>query len=219
MDHSARGSLGRSLLTTIVPAVPAPRTTSLLIACSLAEGVRLGLVAVRRPARPRGVRRARGGRRESPPTRSGRDPGARRQRGREPPVSRRPPPTGPSAPRRGRSTVRRRSGGAGRTAAARPCRQSPRGRSAAAQSSAARRTRGATVRSLRRPRRCPRWRRCRRPGRRRFGLRRHYRVAPWTDLVEVHWARSAEAYVTPVAPDLVGVALLGPTRSAQAAHH
>jgi len=45
---------------------------------------------------------------------------------------------------------------------------------------------------------------------RRFGVRRHYRVAPWTDLVEVHWGRRAEAYVTPVAPDLVGVALLGP---------
>ncbi|VTR78506.1 NAD(P)/FAD-dependent oxidoreductase [Cellulomonas hominis] len=46
--------------------------------------------------------------------------------------------------------------------------------------------------------------------RRRFGVRRHYRVAPWTDLVEVHWGRRTEAYVTPVAPDLVGVALLGP---------
>lgn len=47
-------------------------------------------------------------------------------------------------------------------------------------------------------------------GRRRFGLRRHFRVAPWTDLVEVHWAPAAEAYVTPVGADLVGVALLGP---------
>ncbi|MBD5787449.1 FAD-dependent monooxygenase [Cellulosimicrobium terreum] len=44
----------------------------------------------------------------------------------------------------------------------------------------------------------------------RYGLRTHYRVAPWTDLVEVHWAAHAEAYVTPVAPDLVGVAVLGP---------
>jgi flavin-dependent dehydrogenase len=33
-------------------------------------------------------------------------------------------------------------------------------------------------------------------------------VAPWTDLVEVHWTPGAEAYVTPVAPDIVGVALL-----------
>lgn len=46
--------------------------------------------------------------------------------------------------------------------------------------------------------------------RRRFGLRRHVAMAPWTDLVEVHWAAGAEAYVTPVAPDLVGVAILGP---------
>ncbi|BDZ46446.1 NAD(P)/FAD-dependent oxidoreductase [Naasia aerilata] len=44
----------------------------------------------------------------------------------------------------------------------------------------------------------------------RFGLRRHFRVAPWTDLVEVHWGRSVEAYVTPVGPRLVGVAILGP---------
>ncbi|WP_182111280.1 NAD(P)/FAD-dependent oxidoreductase [Actinotalea sp. JY-7876] len=47
-------------------------------------------------------------------------------------------------------------------------------------------------------------------GRRRYGLRRHFRLAPWTDLVEVHWSRTAEAYVTPVADDLVGIALLGP---------
>ena len=43
----------------------------------------------------------------------------------------------------------------------------------------------------------------------RYGLRRHYRLAPWSDLVEVHWAAGAEAYVTPVAGDLVGVAILG----------
>lgn len=45
---------------------------------------------------------------------------------------------------------------------------------------------------------------------RRFGLRRHFRIAPWTDFVEVHWGRGVEAYVTPVADDEVGVALLGP---------
>lgn len=44
----------------------------------------------------------------------------------------------------------------------------------------------------------------------RYGLRRHYRIAPWTDLVEVHWTDGAEAYVTPVADDTVGVALLCP---------
>jgi flavin-dependent dehydrogenase len=55
-----------------------------------------------------------------------------------------------------------------------------------------------------------------RPSGRRFGLRHHYRVAPWTDLVEVHWGPVAEAYVTPVAPDLVGVAVLGPPRTSYA---
>ena len=42
----------------------------------------------------------------------------------------------------------------------------------------------------------------------RFGARRHYRVRPWSRLVEVHWAPDYEAYVTPVGPDCVGVALL-----------
>lgn len=44
--------------------------------------------------------------------------------------------------------------------------------------------------------------------RRRRGLRRHFAVPPWTDLVEVHWGARSEAYVTPVADDLVGVAIL-----------
>ena len=43
----------------------------------------------------------------------------------------------------------------------------------------------------------------------RFGLRRHFKASPWTDLVEVHWAAHCEAYVTPVADDVVGVAVLG----------
>ncbi len=43
---------------------------------------------------------------------------------------------------------------------------------------------------------------------RRFGVRRHYAIPPWTDLVEVHWGPSCEAYVTPVGPDEIGVALL-----------
>jgi flavin-dependent dehydrogenase len=42
----------------------------------------------------------------------------------------------------------------------------------------------------------------------RVGLRRHFRLQPWTDRVEVHWADGGEAYVTPVAEDGVGVALL-----------
>jgi flavin-dependent dehydrogenase len=47
---------------------------------------------------------------------------------------------------------------------------------------------------------------------RRFGLRRHFAVEPWTSFVEVHWGEEAEAYVTPVAPDMVGVAMLTSTR-------
>jgi len=48
--------------------------------------------------------------------------------------------------------------------------------------------------------------------RRRYGLRRHLAVAPWTPFVEVHWSRAGEAYVTPVAPDCVGVAVLSDER-------
>jgi flavin-dependent dehydrogenase len=43
---------------------------------------------------------------------------------------------------------------------------------------------------------------------RRFGLRSHVAVAPWTAFVEVHWSPTSEAYVTPVAGDAVGVAVL-----------
>lgn len=42
----------------------------------------------------------------------------------------------------------------------------------------------------------------------RYGLRAHFAVAPWDDCVQVHWAPHAEAYVTPVGPTLVGVAIL-----------
>lgn len=51
-------------------------------------------------------------------------------------------------------------------------------------------------------------------GERRFGIRRHYAVEPWTDLVEVHWGDGCEAYVTPVDRCLVGVALLWSGRRA-----
>jgi flavin-dependent dehydrogenase len=42
----------------------------------------------------------------------------------------------------------------------------------------------------------------------RFGVRRHYTLPPWTDRVEVYWGEGCEAYVTPVAPEMVGVALM-----------
>jgi len=42
----------------------------------------------------------------------------------------------------------------------------------------------------------------------RYGFRRHYRVAPWTDHVEVYWGPSCQIYVTPVAADMVCIASL-----------
>lgn len=53
------------------------------------------------------------------------------------------------------------------------------------------------------------------PRRRRFGVRRHYEIEPWTDHVEVHWSDDCEAYCTPVGDRSVGVAMLwsgGPAR-------
>lgn len=47
-------------------------------------------------------------------------------------------------------------------------------------------------------------------GRKRWGIRRHFEMAPWSDTVEVYWSADSmsEAYVTPVADDCVGVAIL-----------
>ncbi|MDT5331400.1 MAG: hypothetical protein QOF31_2697 [Mycobacterium sp.] len=48
-------------------------------------------------------------------------------------------------------------------------------------------------------------------GPRRWGIRRHILMTPWSDCVEVYWsdeAEAGEAYVTPVADDCVGVAIL-----------
>jgi flavin-dependent dehydrogenase len=44
--------------------------------------------------------------------------------------------------------------------------------------------------------------------RRRYGLRRHYAIEAWSDLIEVHWTSLGEIYVTPTADGVVGVALL-----------
>ena len=43
---------------------------------------------------------------------------------------------------------------------------------------------------------------------RRYGVRWHFTVPAWSEFVEVYWSRFGEAYVTPVEPDLVGVAIL-----------
>ena len=42
----------------------------------------------------------------------------------------------------------------------------------------------------------------------RFGFRRHYRLAPWTDFVEVHWSDVGQMYVTPVGPDELCMAFI-----------
>lgn len=47
-------------------------------------------------------------------------------------------------------------------------------------------------------------------GMKRFGLRRHYAIAPWSDDVEVIYGLDWELYVTPVDDTTVGVAVLGP---------
>ena len=43
----------------------------------------------------------------------------------------------------------------------------------------------------------------------RVGLRQHFRVAPWTDFVEVHWRDRCQAYITPVGPNEICIALIG----------
>lgn len=52
-------------------------------------------------------------------------------------------------------------------------------------------------------------------GMRRFGVRRHFELTPWADVVEVYWAKNCEAYVTPVGPYEVGVAILWSGRKAR----
>jgi flavin-dependent dehydrogenase len=42
----------------------------------------------------------------------------------------------------------------------------------------------------------------------RHAVRRHYRVRPWSDFMEVHWGESAQAYVTPVGDEEVCVVLI-----------
>lgn len=43
---------------------------------------------------------------------------------------------------------------------------------------------------------------------RRFGLRRHFRIEPWTDLVEAYWAHGVQAFVSPVGESEIDVAIL-----------
>lgn len=43
---------------------------------------------------------------------------------------------------------------------------------------------------------------------RRFGFRRHYRIAPWGEHMEIHWGPDSQIYVTPVAENEVCVVLI-----------
>lgn len=43
---------------------------------------------------------------------------------------------------------------------------------------------------------------------RRYGFRRHYRMAPWSSYMEFYWGTASQIYVTPVATDEVCVAVL-----------
>jgi 2-polyprenyl-6-methoxyphenol hydroxylase-like FAD-dependent oxidoreductase len=42
----------------------------------------------------------------------------------------------------------------------------------------------------------------------RYGVRQHIHHEPWTRMVDVHWTDHAEVYITPIADDIVGVAVL-----------
>ncbi|HKD80822.1 MAG TPA: NAD(P)/FAD-dependent oxidoreductase [Candidatus Angelobacter sp.] len=47
-----------------------------------------------------------------------------------------------------------------------------------------------------------------RSGVRRFGLRLHFRIRPWTDFVEIYWGSAGQAYVTPISDNEICVALI-----------
>lgn len=42
----------------------------------------------------------------------------------------------------------------------------------------------------------------------RYAFRRHYKVAPWAEFMELHWGPEFQLYVTPVGPEEVCVALI-----------
>lgn len=42
----------------------------------------------------------------------------------------------------------------------------------------------------------------------RFAFRRHYRVSPWTNCMELHWGRTCQLYITPIAPNEICVAAI-----------
>lgn len=53
--------------------------------------------------------------------------------------------------------------------------------------------------------------------RNRWGFRQHFAIPPQDGFVEVNWSDQAEAYVTPVGPDAIGISLLTSRRGSFAA--
>jgi menaquinone-9 beta-reductase len=49
----------------------------------------------------------------------------------------------------------------------------------------------------------------------RYAVRRHYRMRPWSEFMEVHWGDRAQAYVTPVGADEVCVVTISGDRGAK----
>jgi len=43
----------------------------------------------------------------------------------------------------------------------------------------------------------------------RFAVRRHYRIVPWSDYVEVYWAKKRQAYVTPISREELCLVVMG----------
>jgi flavin-dependent dehydrogenase len=50
---------------------------------------------------------------------------------------------------------------------------------------------------------------------RRFAFRVHYRLEPWNDFTEIHWAGQAQAYVTPVGPREICIVLITEKRESR----
>jgi menaquinone-9 beta-reductase len=42
----------------------------------------------------------------------------------------------------------------------------------------------------------------------RYAARRHFKIAPWSNYVEIHWGQRAQAYVTPVADNETSIVIL-----------
>ncbi len=50
------------------------------------------------------------------------------------------------------------------------------------------------------------------PETRRWATRRHYRIRPWTDYMEIHWGRRVQGYVTAVSAEEISAVVIADTR-------